>query len=140
MQQTILKCPKCKTDLHEFEFEPGTYFDHCRSCKGLWLGQGELVAVAPTKADVTRLQGQLRLMGVGKLICPACVAAGTVVAMQACTQQSPDSSQELEVDYCQSCKGLWLDKSELAQIRAVMKELRVSEKLERLKSLSQKKT
>jgi Zn-finger nucleic acid-binding protein len=121
-----LNCPKCRSHLTEFEIEPGLYIDRCEDCKGTWLGKGELVMFATSKADVTKFQKELVSGNGGTLSCPECTK--TMLELKYGTE-------ELVVDYCKACFGLWLDKSELATIRTLMKQLRVKEKLGRIKSL-----
>lgn len=126
-----LNCPKCKTGLKEFEMEPELYIDHCDYCKGTWLGKGELVMMATSKDEVTKFQKELVLGKPGTLPCPACAQEGKAQIML----ELKYGTEELTIDYCKTCFGLWLDKSELPAIRTIMKQLRVKEKLGRIQSL-----
>jgi Zn-finger nucleic acid-binding protein len=91
-----------------FELE-GVEIDHCIACHGTWLDEGELEQIL-TLAGITtadRLE-ELERSGdgrAGRRRCPRCprklreVAAGV--------------EQELLLDRCPQCRGLWLDRGEM---------------------------
>jgi len=49
-------CPKCGAGLYEFEFKhsPGIKLDACRQCKGVWVDDGELGAIAQRMASTQK--------------------------------------------------------------------------------------
>ena len=97
-----LQCPKCQNRLHERPLrETGVKVDVCPSCRGLWFEIGELQRhldtvegkfVPPADARVSRRP------------CPACRVQMTAFEYL---------GTGVDVDFCESCRGVWLDVGEI---------------------------
>ncbi len=94
--------------------ESDTRVDHCEACGGVWLDGGELDALDAMAHDPANLKLRLgravfemrqRLGGHRIKRCPKCASP---------TLQPFRSSENVEVDFCSSCKGIWLEKGETA--------------------------
>lgn len=99
----------------------GISVDGCEPCGGIWLGHGELGALArlPSSAitEVTLRVSQAggsaaRAVRGGALYCPSCHRP---------MQEHPFAAPSgVQVDTCDGCRGLWLDAGELEAIRAYL--------------------
>lgn len=103
------ECPNCRDKLLDRVNVDGypIEVDHCRSCEGIWLDQGELEKLldAP-EASLTVPRGG----ALGRRLCPRCTTAMY-------TFYYPTTF--VTVDMCKRCHGLWLDKSEFQEMDAV---------------------
>jgi len=106
-----LGCMKCTSILDKAEIED-VEIDACPKCGGLWLDQGEIEKISEKMSgEVDRLRG---LLAGGKGVppvpseiqdtCPACTTAMREVLVG-----------DIHVDYCSGCKGIFLDRGELAR-------------------------
>ncbi len=112
-----MKCPKCKTSLRARQCDHIT-IDVCPICRGMWLEAGELEellaagwaekevdAIEPTPAEVDLLRAT----------CPFCEGNGKLVKIR------PPEYPHILMDMCKVCHGIWLDASELGQMRNISK-------------------
>jgi Zn-finger nucleic acid-binding protein len=111
-----MNCPRCKTllktdivkDIHT-EFE----IDKCESCGGTWFDHGELSKVdkiiEPVFWEIRKIPGEKEQLKA--LHCPSC---NNSPLMQ--KAEHPRDNKVI-LDYCPSCKGIWLDKGELEAIQ-----------------------
>lgn len=117
MDEALITCPKCNNVLDRV-MNSGVELDLCPSCGGIWLNRGELEKLKLDSnwfelAALKRLaQGQRRVPPTSatvRLPCPAC--SGKLAALP---------FEDIALDVCEQCKGLWLDKGELdAALRAL---------------------
>lgn len=94
-------CPKCKTTvLKEQSLSQGTRIDVCPGCRGGWFDSRELAKVLsvaigklepPSDAPIT------------SRVCPKCLIP---------LKNLPYPETQIEVDVCDECHGIWLDKGE----------------------------
>ena len=107
-------CPRCRgRHLHPVVYSD-VEIDLCPACNGLWLDHGEEASLAQAGLGGDRwvrdLAGELgKRVGDTEMRCPAC---GELLATYLFPQ-----FQDLEVDLCELCGGLWLDQGELAQVQ-----------------------
>jgi Zn-finger nucleic acid-binding protein len=74
-------CPHCKVELFEFEFQhsPGIKLDGCPQCKGIWIDDGELLAIhnrlaaaQPPNHPTTQQRAHQALGFLTNVACPHC--------------------------------------------------------------------
>jgi hypothetical protein len=87
----------------------------CGHCRGVWLDHGEVAEVSheslsgasPTMAELVLSRGQRR--GGTDMRCPKC--EGSLVTYRFADYEA------LEIEFCEDCGGVWLERGELAQIQ-----------------------
>jgi Zn-finger nucleic acid-binding protein len=118
-------CPKCKVATAPWVFEADLVFDRCETCMGMWLDAGELARLSgsaqdfPSEAATSGPQTHSN--------CPKCV----MIRLQEVKFSSRDN---LVVEICTDCKGLWLDSRELTQARDILYKHRIEIKKRKAKS------
>ena len=107
------QCPKCQTGLQAADIGP-VEVDECRECKGVWFDTDELrQAKDATDTDLNwmdfeiwkhedRFESQPSARK-----CPSCEKP--MVSLRY-------GETQVEIDYCQSCQGTWLDGGEFEKI------------------------
>ena len=104
-------CPKCREPLVVFELE-GVEIDHCLSCGGTWLDEGELelitelagVAPGPLSAALRAAPGGKH----GNRRCPRCRRKLLLIHV--------GEPKPIELDRCKLGHGLWFDRGELSEL------------------------
>jgi len=112
-------CPTCrKKSLKELEVEEtGVKVDVCKACRGIWFDAAELEGTVPVAAKRLGVpSGAPRT----NRVCPRC---------RELLSTFPYPQTEITVDMCKRCRGLWLDKGELIQVRQVRSQLKKKGKL-----------
>jgi Zn-finger nucleic acid-binding protein len=110
-----LTCVKCTSVLDKARVGD-VEVDLCPSCGGLWLDHGEIERLGRGKSeDLARLRSALTGSGAPDspsettTACPACPGQLNVVVLG-----------PVNVEYCNKCHGIFLDKGELDQaVKAV---------------------
>lgn len=107
------KCPKCGVEL-KTKVLGSIEVDECESCKGVWLEKGELEEVKEeTDPNLDWLDFEIWKhpekfkSGSAGVDCPVC---GTRTA----SLEYGDTG--VEINYCATCQGIWLEKDELPKI------------------------
>jgi Zn-finger nucleic acid-binding protein len=116
-----MDCPSCSIELGR-KMVGEIEVDECPSCKGIWFEDDELrKAKDSTDSDLNWIDFEIwkhkdKVKARSKdLQCPACRKA--LVAIDY-------SDTDIEIDYCPSCKGIWLEKDEFKLIiKALTDEL-----------------
>src|SRR5678816_1826222 len=81
-----MRCPSCEAQLREFSFPhtPNVSLDACPACKGIWVDDGEIAAIAermgcshpsapaPVASEVQRLQSRAVTGFLISAPCPNC--------------------------------------------------------------------
>ena len=113
-----MKCPACGNQLTEMDVE-GVKVDACDGgCAGIWFDNFEIDKFdEPHEPAGALLEGIARNESVTvnesqKRNCPKCDG---IVMMRHCFS----IKQEVEVDECAGCAGIWLDHGELEKIRSL---------------------
>ncbi|MGA1792830.1 MAG: zf-TFIIB domain-containing protein [Thermoplasmatota archaeon] len=129
-----LKCPKCDIYMRKQEIEvPGLNItlDFCIQCHSYWFDKGELNRYIGTNVVDRNLKRRSGIESWGKPNCPRC---GGKITMK--------FIEELEIDHCEDCSGIWLDHGELKSLQEKdldsFKEKRVQEIVKRLKELRER--
>ena len=93
------RCPHCKDSLETYQFEKDSdlKIDICHSCQGIWLDKGEL-----DKAKIFYKIPE----AVASLNCPQCHHH----------LLKPIRSENVELDACVHCEGLWFDRNDLDKV------------------------
>ena len=106
-----MQCPECRIDLVcEDIATAGVQLDVCRQCNGIWFDPGEInKAIAniihKPLCDVHRMfLGTLKDHARNRP-CPCCSKSMNTVCRHS-----------VELDFCETCRGFWLDSGELMMI------------------------
>ena len=115
-----MKCPACGNQLKEMDVED-VKVDVCDGgCGGIWFDNFEIDKFdEPHEPAGALLQSIVRDESITvdrskKRNCPRCE---DIVMMRHCFS----TKQEVEIDECASCVGIWLDYGELQKIRNLFK-------------------
>lgn len=111
-----MKCPRCLSALNEVDIKEGNFsikVDQCTSCKGAWFDAGELNMieniVEPVFLETRKIPSKYDQLT--PLDCPYC----DLHPMMEKAQHPRD--EEVIMDYCDTCGGVWLDAGELEAIQ-----------------------
>ena len=110
-QWAMLLCPTCLETLHRVEMAD-FHADECRLCDGLCLEDGQpealvLLSVMPQNIlQPIYFEDGRKRVPTGARLCPTCQVTLEVWPMK----------ENVEVDVCPACRGLWLDRWELQEI------------------------
>lgn len=118
-----MRCPNCQSDLQTINYE-GIAIETCDKCNGEWLDNAELGKIVRIRevrfdpderraiAESTTITGVVP-EGVDRdLKCPKCDATTDAV--------NYGGDTGFIIDRCTSCRGIWLDGSELEKIQMVI--------------------
>ena len=108
-----MQCPKCHEELSARALAT-VAVDECRRCEGIWFDEDELRLVKDKtdpdlnwmdfaiwgKADAFRVSDS-------QTQCPSCAIPMHILDYD---------DTGVEIEYCDRCKGLWLDKGKLGKI------------------------
>ncbi|RMH69083.1 MAG: hypothetical protein D6675_13765 [Gemmatimonadetes bacterium] len=125
-------CPVCLgVKMDKLKVAPQATFlvDHCRRCGGMWFDQGEVQLLRQTSAKVLARKINLKpeayqmqchschtRMDRNLDKCPNCNWKN-IINCPCCHQPlKPVEHSGLRLDICKTCKGVWFDQIELAQI------------------------
>ncbi len=114
-------CPKCEIELKQRIIGP-VEIDECEKCKGVWFDSDELrKAKDATDSDLNWMDFEIWKHEdkfkpkETKVSCPVCNTD---------TEAIDYGATSIEVDFCPSCQGIWLDKDEFSKIiQALQDEL-----------------
>jgi len=123
-----MKCPLCKKELKKIIFY-GPEVDQCPKCHGLWFEHDELRRAKDKKEkdllwldiELWKVKTKFKISPLNKL-CPSCG-----VPLYEVTYGDSD----IKVDFCNLCRGIWLDKGEFLRIIDYLKKKSSHEILER---------
>ncbi|TLX76074.1 hypothetical protein E9993_07640 [Labilibacter sediminis] len=111
-----MNCPRCNSSLSKEvinDMNASIEIDACNSCGGKWFDKGELTEieklVEPTFIEIRKIPK--RKEQYAALSCPSCSN------MQLLEKVEHPRDHKVIIDYCPSCKGIWLDKGELEAIK-----------------------
>jgi len=109
----VLECPHDGGAMEKREVA-GVLIDRCTSCGGTWFDAKELRRVADDK-ELERLASRLPMVKVvSPFACPRC--GGECIEGHVA---------EVEVDTCTACRGVWLDRGELAEAQRLLRTERL---------------
>jgi len=114
LTERIKECPRCwvKMDREVVEvFGPNIEIDICPKCNGIWLEENELGKLIKNRKIDDYLSKDLGTKSRSKIVCPRCGGL-----------MDTEYADDIEVDSCLSCHGVWLDEGELESLKNISKE------------------
>ena len=101
-----MECPTCLGyELVETMTEQGPLVDVCHGCDGIWLDRGEIFEFSDDRERLQRALDEADYSGEPKeRACPRCQVRMTGITFL---------TDDLWLDYCPECGGLWFDAGEL---------------------------
>lgn len=114
-----MNCPKCNSELSTFQVDE-MKLEQCTSCEGMWFDKDEIRQVKD-KADSDLNWMDFEIWkhadkfksGKHKYNCPKCNQKMEVLNYD---------ETNIEIDYCKSCEGVWLDKGEIQKLIAALED------------------
>ena len=109
-----IDCPRCFVTMIRGEMKrkgPGFEIDICPKCRGMWFDAGELQKRLKDRKLTDYLTKDIGTQSKSKLVCPRC---GGLMDLE--------WADDVEVDVCLSCSGVWLDEGELEDLKTKSKE------------------
>ena len=104
-------CPECKEPVLVLELE-GVEIDHCVSCQGTWLDDGELEMITGLAGvqpgPITSALQFGKSSDRSQRRCPRCGSRLQILSLE--------STRPIELDRCPLGHGLWLDKGEMMAV------------------------
>ena len=115
--EVTLRCPKCdKQSVNAMTTSEGVEIDFCSLCGGTWFEAGELADTCEVAEDIPDLAAAMATAKPTEYKCPNCKGEHLVEIEYS---QIKLESGILKVDYCKSCKGIWVDKNEMVQLECI---------------------
>jgi Zn-finger nucleic acid-binding protein len=114
------ECHRCWVPLERKEVEvfgPNIIIDVCPKCQGVWLDQGELGKLLNDRVLTNYLTKHIGTKSKSPMVCPSC--GGTM---------DFEKADDVEVDVCLTCGGVWVDQGELDALKEKSKEGYVCDK------------
>jgi Zn-finger nucleic acid-binding protein len=134
-----IDCPRCWVEAERKEaeiFGPNIEIDVCPKCNGIWLDPGELGKLLKDRKLTDYLTKDIGTQSKSELVCPRCGGLMDI-----------ESAEEIEVDVCLTCHGVWLDSGELEELKSKSQEgykgdelEKAQEKYEEMKKRDMEKT
>jgi Zn-finger nucleic acid-binding protein len=109
-----IDCPRCWVETTRIEVEvlgPNIEIDECPKCHGIWLDPGELKRLLKDRKLTKYLTKDIGTQSKSQLVCPRC---GSLMDIE--------SAEDVDIDVCLNCKGVWLDAGELDDLKAKSEE------------------
>jgi Zn-finger nucleic acid-binding protein len=111
-----MNCPRCTVELKNKTILDFKYFlniDYCESCGGIWLDKGEMErlekTIEPTFYEIRKIPSQK--VQYQPVKCPSCSNTEPLHKLQHWRDN------HVIIDFCNQCKGIWLDTGEIEAIR-----------------------
>jgi Zn-finger nucleic acid-binding protein len=101
-----IDCPRCFVTCAR-QTRAGVEIDICSKCAGIWLDKKELLRLIHNKSMYETLTRYAQVESKSKLVCPRC---GGLMDLE--------KANEIIVDVCITCKGIWLDAGEFEGLAA----------------------
>lgn len=114
MMERKVDCPKCWIKMEQKKVKvvgPDIIIDECPKCHGIYLDSGELKKLIKDKKLADYLTKDIGTQSKSQLVCPRC---GGLMDLE--------RADEIEVDVCLSCGGVWLDAGELSDLKKKSEE------------------
>ena len=105
------ECHRCWVEMNKKEidvFGPDIIIDVCPKCKGVWLDKGELNKILKDRKLSNYLTKHIGTKSRSPMVCPRCGSTMDI-----------ETVEDIEVDVCLFCGGVWLDKGELEDLQEV---------------------
>jgi len=103
-------CPRCNASLEARDID-GIRTSTCPQCNGNWIGGSALARLFDRDRDAPNIEEALEAIldldfHHSRRLCPACRGRHMKIILV----------DDVELDYCVSCKGLYFDPGELEQV------------------------
>ena len=105
-----MNCPVCREPMIVLELDQ-VEVDHCLSCKGVWLDQGELELILKSAARKDRLLSSFEIERYSKEKARKCPICMRKMEKFLCGEKN-----SVRIDRCPKLDGLWFDVRELEQL------------------------
>ena len=108
------ECHKCWVEMDKKEidvFGPNIIIDVCPKCHGVWLDKGELAKILKDRKLTDYLTKHIGTKSKSPMVCPKC---GNTMDIE--------KAEDIEVDVCLLCGGVWLDEGELEDLQKKSEE------------------
>ena len=118
-----IDCPRCWVEAKREEVEifgPNILIDICPKCNGIWLDPGELGKLLKDRKLTDYLTTEIGTQSKSELVCPRCGGLMDI-----------ESADDIDVDVCLTCHGVWLDEGELEDLKTKSKEGYKGDELEK---------
>ena len=105
----IIDCPRCWVKMNQTEINvlgPNVIIDVCPKCNGVWFDKGELNKILKDRKLSDYLTKNIGTQTKSELVCPRCGGLMDI-----------ENAEEIEVDVCLNCSGVWLDQGELGGLK-----------------------
>ncbi len=105
----IIDCPRCWVKMNQTEINvlgPNVIIDVCPKCNGVWFDKGELNKMLKDRKLSDYLTKNIGTQTKSELVCPRCGGLMDI-----------ENAEEIEVDVCLNCSGVWLDQGELGGLK-----------------------
>jgi len=125
------ECHKCWVEMKKEEVEtfgPNIVIDVCPKCNGIWLDKGELGKLLKDKKMSNYLTKHIGTKSRSPLICPRCANIMDI-----------EKADDVEVDVCLTCGGVWLDSGELEELKVKSKEGFEGDELAKMEELDEER-
>ncbi|GAK52473.1 hypothetical protein U14_03724 [Candidatus Moduliflexus flocculans] len=130
-------CPVCHIPLLQQHIQSHIVLDVCPQCRGIWFDQGELQqtysaeklpqsltgAISERRSPRTCSRCHARLPLLGDR-CPSCGATALLECPSCLKTMRQRELQNIVVDVCDTCQGVWLDGGELQTLFDELKRQR----------------
>ena len=103
------ECHRCWVEMDKKEmdiFGPNIIIDVCPKCKGIWLDKGELGKLLQDRKLTNYLTKHIGTKSRSPMVCPRCGMTMDI-----------EKADDIEVDVCLTCGGVWLDPGELEALK-----------------------
>lgn len=110
-----MQCPKCQQHAADFRTSEGVTVNFCQGCKGLWFERGELALYCETPQDLPHLDTLLAQAQPTAFHCSKCQKALLTLPYMA--------GEDLYIEWCPQCHGVWVDAGELPKIERLATRL-----------------
>ncbi|MFP6658089.1 MAG: zf-TFIIB domain-containing protein, partial [Pirellulales bacterium] len=111
------KCVTASLKRHKVQ-KTDVVVDACTSCQGIWFDANELNEVLPTAIKDLRVPNDANPT---EITCPKCLIP---------LKSFKYPQTYVEIDMCAECKGLWLNRSELKEVKIIRRHFKKKGELE----------
>ena len=108
-KERVYECHRCWVEMDKEEidvFGPNIIIDVCPKCEGMWLDKNELNKLLKDRKLSNYLTKHIGTKSRSPMVCPKCGMTMDI-----------EKADDIEVDVCLSCGGVWLDKGELEELK-----------------------
>lgn len=110
------KCPVCnEIELKEQKISENVEVDICLKCGGIWFEKGEIGEFTQFAKDIPDFDRLVKDAKVSEKKCPECQ-----IFMK---EMKYTRTNDLMIDYCEQCKGIWLDGGEILTLKDITNKL-----------------